>query len=353
MYEDYEFDGKESGASTIIGVMILCLVILGGAYGLIYYLQGAFAGRQFLSALLSPVGLFWLVLLIGAMTATFTKQRFLAALLWLSMIGLSLIGNRTIANNLVSGLESTHQPVEVSKLEEMQYGFVLGGSAKVVLNRQIDLNSAGERVTEAIRLHKAGKIKHLVFTGSPFLYQDDEIKSKNTVEVKGQDPLPSEAEAATGGAATGEAGTGEAATGEASADVAETPATAPPANDQTSTAERALSAYEDAMQNLLTAHGVAKTDYTFLGGRYTQEEMQRIDEFLAGKPQGNFGLITSASHMSRAVTLAHKQGLTLTAIPVDFQSGPMEEDPIFFIPRAEALSSSSVAIKEYISSWLP
>jgi uncharacterized SAM-binding protein YcdF (DUF218 family) len=338
MYEDYEFDGKESGASTIIGVMILCLVILGGAYGLIYYLQGAFAGRQFLSALLSPVGLFWLVLLIGAMTATFTKQRFLAALLWLSMIGLSLIGNRTIANNLVSGLESTHQPVEVSKLEEMQYGFVLGGSAKVVLNRQIDLNSAGERVTEAIRLHKAGKIKHLVFTGSPFLYQDDEIKSKNTVEVKGQDPSPSEAEAATG---------------EAAADVAETPATAPPANDQTSTAERALSAYEDAMQNLLTAHGVAKTDYTFLGGRYTQEEMQRIDEFLAGKPQGNFGLITSASHMSRAVALAHKQGLTLTAIPVDFQSGPMEEDPIFFIPRAEALSSSSVAIKEYISSWLP
>lgn len=343
MYEDYEFDGKESGASTIIGVVILCLVILGGAYALIYYLQGAFAGRQFLSALLSPVGLFWLVFLIGAMTATFTKQRFLAALLWLSMIGLSLIGNQTIANNLIAGLESTHQPVEVSKLEEMQYGFVLGGAAKVALNRQIDLNSAGERVTEAIQLYKAGKIKHLVFSGSPFLYQDDEIKAKNNVEVKGEESLPSETDAASE----------EATTGEATTDVAATPATSPPANDQAPIAERSLSAFEDAMQNLLTAYGVAKADYTFLGGRYTQEEMQRIDEFLADKPPGNFGLITSASHMSRAVGLAHKQGLTLTAIPVDFQSGTIDADPIFFIPRAEALFSTSVAIKEYISSWLP
>jgi uncharacterized SAM-binding protein YcdF (DUF218 family) len=339
MYEDYEFDGRESGASTIVGVLILCLVILGGAYGLIYYLQGAFVGRQFLSALLSPVGLFWLIFLIGAMTATFTKQRFLAALLWLSMIALSLLGNRTIANNLVSGLEATHQSVEVGTMEEMQYGFVLGGAAKVVKNRQIDLNSAGERVTEAIRLYKAGKIKHLVFTGSPFLYQEDEIKSKNATTVDGPADQDQEPEVPADATATET----KAAEGTTEPTKVETPAEL----------DRSLSAYEDAMRNFLTANGVVDTDYTFLGGRYTQEEMQRIDEFLADKTAGKFGLITSASHMSRAVALAHKQGLTLISIPVDFQSGSIDEDPIFFIPRAEALSSSGVAIKEYISSWLP
>ncbi|MBL8891667.1 MAG: YdcF family protein [Planctomycetaceae bacterium] len=348
MYEDYEFDGRESGASTIVGVLILCLVILGGAYGLIYYLQGAFAGRQFLSALLSPVGFFWLVFFIGAMTATFTKQRFLAVLLWLSMIGLSMFGNRTIANNLISGLEAAYQPVDVETMEVMEYGFVLGGAAKVNKSRQIDLNGAGERVTDAIRMYKAGKIKHLVFTGSPFLFQEDERKSKNSVEV-------AESEVAT--EAAKDAGTDLKANGEASpTKQAETGANAPsPSTEGTdgSESDRVLSAYEEAMQSLLSAHGVAETDYTFIGGRNTQEEMERIDEFLAGKAAGKFALITSASHMSRAVALAHKQGLTLSAVPVDFQSGPIEEDPIFFIPSAGALSTSGTAFKEYVSSWLP
>jgi uncharacterized SAM-binding protein YcdF (DUF218 family) len=350
MYEDYEFDGRESGASIIVGVLILCTVILGGAFGLIYYLQGAFAGRTFVAALLSPVGFFWLMFFIGAMTATFTKQRFLAVLLWLSMIGLSLAGNRTVANNLISGLEAPHQPIEVGSLEEMKYGFVLGGSARVVRNRQIDLNVAGERVTEAIRLYKLGKIQHLVFTGSPFLYQEDEIKAKNSNEVN---TLPSEDKSASEGSES--AGTAPPTPPKAAENAAANGTTESGATSGTAdpSADRMLSAYEDAMHTFLTANGVAEADYSFIGGRNTQEEMQRIDEFLSDKPQAKFGLITSASHMSRAIALAHAQGLTLTAVPVDFQSGPIDEDPIFFIPQAEALSTTGAAMREYISSWLP
>lgn len=348
MYENYEFDGQESGASTIVGVLILCLIILGGAYGLIYYLQGAFAGRQFLSALLSPVGFFWLMFFVGAMMATFTKQRSLAVLLWLSMIGLSLVGNRTIANNLVSGLEATHQPVDVGTMEVMDYGFVLGGAVKINRSRHVDLNAAGERVTDAIHMYKAGKIKHLVFTGSPFLYQDDERKSNNPVEAPepespkdtGDDPVDgTQAEADTENSKEAEAGS----EGKDS----------PPAGNNASEPDRVISNYEEAMRAYLAAHGVAEANYTFIGGRYTQEEMQRIDEFLAGKPEGKYGLITSASHMSRAMALAHKQGLTLIELPVDFQAGPVGDDPIFFIPSAGALSTAGTAFKEYISSWLP
>lgn len=365
MYDDYEFDGKESGASTIVGVLILCAVIVGGAFGLIYYLQGPFVGRQFVAALLAPAGFFWLLFFAGAMVATFTKQRFLAALLWLSMIGMSLAGNKTIANNLMTGLEASYQPVVIEQLEDMQYGFVLGGAARVAKNRQIDLNDASERVMEAIRLHKRGKIKHLVFTGSPFLQQEDEAKAKNeaapTAPPAGDQP-PSDAAGANRESSPVESGP---EVGRIAAPVA-TPvhfttsqpaalgaqdAAAAAAND-VAPERRMISPYEDAMRKLLADYGVAEANYTFLGGRYTQEEMQRIDEFLAGKPAAKHGLITSASHMPRAASLANKQGLSLVSIPVDFRSGNVDEDPIFFIPREGELLTTAAALREYVAGWL-
>lgn len=367
MYDDYEFDGKESGASTIVGVLILCAVILGGAFGLIYYLQGPFAGRQFVAALLAPAGFFWLLFFVGAMVATFTKQRFLAALLWLSMIGMSLAGNKTIANNLMTGLEAAYQPIVVEQLEDMQYGFVLGGAARVAKNRQIDLNDASERVMEAIRLHKRGKIKHLVFTGSPFLHQEDEAKSKNEAvpaaapagdqppreanDTNREVPVPTGEAGSEVGQSTAMLATPVHFTAVQPAALGAQDAAAAAAND-VAPERRMISAYEDAMRKLLADYGVAEANYTFLGGRYTQEEMQRIDEFLADKPAGKHGLITSASHMPRAASLAAKQGLSLVSLPVDFRSGNVEEDPIFFIPREGELLTTAAALREYVAGWL-
>jgi len=364
MYDDYEFDGKESGASTIVGVLILCAVIMGGAFGLIYYLQGPFAGRQFAAALLAPAGIFWLLFFVGAMVATFTKQRFLAALLWLSMIGMSLAGNKTIANNLMTGLEASYQPIVVEQLEDMQYGFVLGGAARVAKNRQIDLNDASERVMEAIRLHKRGKIKHLVFTGSPFLQQEDEAKAKNeaapapAAPPTGDPPPATDTPSSDAAASVDERREATALSGTPVRFTTATPAVsatqdavAPTAND-VAPERRMISAYEDAMRKLLADYGVAEANYTFLGGRYTQEEMQRIDEFLADKPAGKHGLITSASHMPRAASLAAKQGLSLVSLPVDFRSGNVEEDPIFFIPREGELLTTAAAMREYVAGWL-
>jgi uncharacterized SAM-binding protein YcdF (DUF218 family) len=366
MYDDYEFDGKESGASTIVGVLILCAVIVGGAFGLIYYLQGPFVGRKFAAALLAPAGFFWLLFFVGAMVATFTKQRFLAALLWLSMIGMSLAGNKTIANNLMTGLESSYQPVVVEQLEDMQYGFVLGGAARVAKNRQIDLNDASERVMEAIRLHKRGKIKHLVFTGSPFLHQEDEAKAKNEAapaappagDQPPSDPSTDPNKEISPVEPGPEVGTLAAPKGTPVHFKAGQPAAlraqdaAPPAANDVAPERRMISPYEDAMRKLLADYGVAEANYTFLGGRYTQEEMQRIDEFLAGKPAAKHGLITSASHMPRAASLANKQGLSLVSIPVDFRSGNVDEDPIFFIPREGELLTTAAAIREYVAGWL-
>jgi uncharacterized SAM-binding protein YcdF (DUF218 family) len=361
MYDDYEFDGKDSGASTIVGVLILCAVILGGAFGLIYYLQGPFAGRQFAGHLFAPVGFFWLIFFVAAMTATFTKQRFLAVMLWLSMAGLSLAGNRTVANNLIAGLESNYRPVEVSELETLNFGFVLGGAAQVAKNRQLDLNESGERVIEAIRLYKLGKIKHLVFTGSPFLFGEDVAKAKNPPTAVDPSPTGPSPETTTSGEAGTSSGAGQtgdptSADGEATGDEKTSGPFVPqdpPATPEAAAADaRMLSPYEEAMRAWLTAQGVAAADCTFLGGRYTQEEMLRIDEFLADKPPGKHGLITSAYHMPRAVKLAFRQGLEMVAIPVDFRSGTTEDDPVFFIPKSQDLAVCTAALKEYVAGWL-
>jgi uncharacterized SAM-binding protein YcdF (DUF218 family) len=378
MYDDYEFDGKDSGASTIVGVLILCGVILGGAFGLIYYLQGPFAGRQFLSAISAPIGIIWMVFFIAAMTATFSKQRFLATLLWISMIGLSLVGNRNVANNLLSGLESAYRPAVLEEMDTFQYGFVLGGGANVAQNRQLNLNESGERVTEAIRLYKAGKIKHLVFTGSPFLYAEDEQieKASASGELIGPVATPASPDA-TGFEATTDGGSTESDGAEVGTDAeavrsglgpfvpqdedvaaqaAESPA---PSADEASVSNaeapaegnRMLHAYEDAMRQLLAANGVPVEDYSFLGGRYTQEEMLRIDEFLRDKAAARNALITSAFHMPRANRLALKQGLDLQSVAVDFRSGTVEDDPVFFIPKIGDIVTSSAALKEYLAAW--
>ncbi len=374
MYDDYEFDGKESGSSTIVGVMILCALIIGGALGLIWYLQGAFVGRQFITALLSPVGLLWILLFINAMVATFTKQKFLAAALWLTLLALNLLGNASVASNLIGGLEDSQKNVTLADEAEFDYAFVLGGGANLVRGNHLDFNDGGERVMDAIQLYKRAKIKHLVFTGCPFLYFEDEAKAKLSDNAAEPTPVPANNDpkadnpaGATDPAATTDpaAAVPDSLNSDADSGDPLLPTSGPSAwQDETepsatdpnakSTAEEAtpMTAYEEALRKFLNSYGVADSDYTFIGGRNTVEEMLRIDEFLKEKLNTKNALITSAWHMPRASRLAIRQALELQSIPVDFRAEASGEDPIFFIPKANALYTSSVAIKEYLASWV-
>lgn len=60
-------------------------------------------------------------------------------------------------------------------------------------------------------------------------------------------------------------------------------------------------------------------------------------------------LVTSAWHMSRAKATFVRQGIPVTAVPVDIRSAPMSGGSITqLVPRADALAESSQAIMEWL-----
>ena len=216
---------------------------------------------------------------------------------------------------------------------------------------EFDFNSAGERITEAVQLYKQGKVKHLVFTGSPFLYNDDEAKEKQSEDVgepKNSKLFSLEKEEG----ADKEAGQPEAVP-------SDIPSSGPAAQVDGLEAEKSTvaevdhrSVYEQSLRKMLQAMGVAESDYSFIGGRYTAEEMKRIDDFLKENGDVKSALITSAWHMPRAARLGLAQGLQMTNIPVDFRTKQLSEDPTFFIPKLDAFFTSSIALKEYTAAWV-
>jgi len=73
-------------------------------------------------------------------------------------------------------------------------------------------------------------------------------------------------------------------------------------------------------------------------------------------------LVTSASHMPRALALFEKQGMQVTPAPVDFKvtqkgwddlrSGSLANRLIYLMPNASDLGLTTNSLKEYIGMWV-
>ena len=85
-----------------------------------------------------------------------------------------------------------------------------------------------------------------------------------------------------------------------------------------------------------------------MAGRTTSEEMLALAAHLTG--QQRVGLVTSASHLPRALRLAAQSQLQLIPLPCNFATpGQLRLLPIHFIPSAHALDLSARTIKEYLA----
>jgi uncharacterized SAM-binding protein YcdF (DUF218 family) len=63
-------------------------------------------------------------------------------------------------------------------------------------------------------------------------------------------------------------------------------------------------------------------------------------------------LVTSASHMKRAVAMFSKAGFTVIPAPCGYRARSRAHTPLNYIPRADHLETSSLALAEYISlTW--
>lgn len=85
--------------------------------------------------------------------------------------------------------------------------------------------------------------------------------------------------------------------------------------------------------------------------RNTQEETALMREAIGREP---FLLVTSASHMPRAMLLARKAGLNPIPAPTAMRTATVSNpsDPAFYLPSANALAMSERAIHEYLGiTW--
>jgi uncharacterized SAM-binding protein YcdF (DUF218 family) len=83
--------------------------------------------------------------------------------------------------------------------------------------------------------------------------------------------------------------------------------------------------------------------------RNTLENSRAVRKLLKGN---RIILATSAYYMKRAVIMFTKQGFTVIPAPTYFLSQTRKRGPALFLPRAENLKNSSIALAEWLSlAW--
>lgn len=85
----------------------------------------------------------------------------------------------------------------------------------------------------------------------------------------------------------------------------------------------------------------------------TEENARFSREVLGARGIQRALLVTSASHMPRAVRAFRKAGLEVSPSPTDYLTGWPEPDlPFRFLPGPEALLNSANALKEYVGLFI-
>jgi uncharacterized SAM-binding protein YcdF (DUF218 family) len=106
----------------------------------------------------------------------------------------------------------------------------------------------------------------------------------------------------------------------------------------------------DAMARAAVALGIPKQDIVIENkSRNTLESARAVRGLLKGK---RIILVTSAFHMKRSVALFKKQGFDVVPSPTGYLALSQPVSRYSFIPSAAGLSTSAVALSEYISfAW--
>ena len=84
---------------------------------------------------------------------------------------------------------------------------------------------------------------------------------------------------------------------------------------------------------------------TFQNAKFVRQRLEQMGF-------GRVLLVTSASHMWRAVACFRKQGLAVIPVPADIEVVPRPFNLLRFLPHSESMNFSSRAIKEYVGYFV-
>lgn len=270
------------------------LVMLAGfaivVCAILWFFSGRMAVEKLVTRLVAPVGVIWLSLFGIAVMAFRRQQKGIAWSLLAVWFWLTISGNGTLSDLLMTRLEADYLSTVPADFEKFDSIIVMGGGAGLAPNGQPQTNGSGGRIVTAAQMFRLGLVRRIICGGG-------RIPSMTRVTM----------------------------------------------NESQKTA------------TLLMSLGVPESAIQLASGENSTRELQDIANRMDPNER-RLGLITSAWHLPRAMRLAKKYGLDPVAIPADFRSPVVHDEPPLFgervyglVPKGGGLEESAVAIKEYIA----
>lgn len=257
---------------------------------------------KMLPNLIYPAGFMMIVLLAGIIFCRSEKAK--NAVLWFLLLFVMICGNKLPGSYLIRKLEQAY-PAYDGK-EKADAIVVLGGGTitKSEPRQIVEVNGAGDRVIYAAKLFHDGAADRILLGGSYIRWLAGEVAAENGVSS--------------------------------------------PASE---------------MAELLLMYGIP-ADALVIQDRSlnTAEEAEEDAKILKDLGIRKIILVSSATHMRRAVPLFEKQGLEVIAAPTDYSFSDHDWETLihpapenlytFILPTTGNMQALQNALKEYIGYWI-
>lgn len=107
----------------------------------------------------------------------------------------------------------------------------------------------------------------------------------------------------------------------------------------------------EAASHVLVRLGVSESIIDTSDGRNTYEEFQKLKKRFENTTGKRIGILTSATHLPRAMRLAESVGVSVIPVPADFQRQPPLPFTYAIIPCAAGYEMSERSFNEYLA-WI-
>ena len=256
-----------------------------------------------LPLLVYPAGLMLLLLLVGMIfcRSSASKNRLMAALL----LFILFCGNKLPGSYLIRRLENAYPVYDGT--EDADAIVVLGGGTvtKSDPRPSVEVNGAGDRIFYAVQLYREGHADCILTGGSYIAWRDGTVETENGISS--------------------------------------------PASEM-----------RDLMVDMFNVpeSAVIVQDRSV----NTVEEAREDAEILKERGMSKIILVSSATHMRRAVPLFEKQGLEVIPAPTDFSFSDQEWENLlrfdaatafsFLLPNVSNMETLQNAVKEYLGYFV-
>ena len=257
---------------------------------------------KLLPNLVYPAGLMTILLLVGLVLCRSSRSK--DRVLLLILLFILICGNKLPGAYLIRQLEQTYAPYDGT--ERADAIVILGGGTitRSDPRRIVEVNGAGDRVIYAVQLYRDGAAQKILTGGSYISWLSTEVRTEDSVSS--------------------------------------------PASE---------------MAELLVMFGIPEEDILVQDRSLnTAEEAEEDAKILKSLGLDKIILVSSATHMRRAVPLFEKQGLEVIPAPTDYSFSDREWEDLlhvdwknlytYIIPTIGNMQSLQNALKEYLGYFV-